>query len=95
MYLLYNTNLIDRVKRRKPVQNITKHASCLQQGAKVILQKMWQSNSLFVLNRKCYVGGKSNTLLSTTIHIVKQWWLHHVMGMLVIVKDWEVFQDKK
>jgi hypothetical protein len=23
------------------------------------------------------------------------WWLHHVMGMLVIVKNWEVFQDKK
>ena len=22
-------------------------------------------------------------------------WLHHVMGMLVIVKDWGVFQDKK
>ena len=24
-----------------------------------------------------------------------QWWLHHVMGLLVIVKDWGVFQDKK
>jgi hypothetical protein len=38
--------LIDRVKRRKPVQItiIPKHASCLQQGTKVILQKMWQSN---------------------------------------------------
>ena len=23
------------------------------------------------------------------------WWLHHVMGMLVIVKYWGVFQDKK
>jgi hypothetical protein len=23
------------------------------------------------------------------------WWLHHVMCILVIVKDWEVFQDKK
>ena len=43
LYLLHNTNLIDRVKRRKPVQNlnIPKHVSCLQQGTKVILQKMW------------------------------------------------------
>jgi hypothetical protein len=24
-----------------------------------------------------------------------QCWLHHVMGLLVIVKDWGVFQDKK
>jgi hypothetical protein len=24
-----------------------------------------------------------------------QWWLHHVMGMRVIVKHWAVFQDKK
>ena len=24
-----------------------------------------------------------------------QWWLHRDMGMLVTVKDWEVFQDKK
>jgi hypothetical protein len=23
-----------------------------------------------------------------------QWWLHHVMGMLVMVKDWGGFQDK-
>jgi hypothetical protein len=23
-----------------------------------------------------------------------EWWLHHVMGILVIV-DWAVFQDKK
>jgi hypothetical protein len=23
------------------------------------------------------------------------WWLHNVMGMLVIVKDWGVFQNKK
>ena len=23
------------------------------------------------------------------------WWLHHVMGMLEIVKNWGVFQDKK
>ena len=22
------------------------------------------------------------------LHIFKQWWLHYVMGMLVIVKDW-------
>jgi hypothetical protein len=36
----------DRVKRRKPVQNknIPKGASCLRQGTKVILQKMWQRN---------------------------------------------------
>ena len=44
--VIHNTNVIDIVKRRKPVQNtnIPKQASCLQQGAKVILQKMWQSN---------------------------------------------------
>ena len=38
---------------------------------------MWQSNSLFVLNTKCYVWGKSNTLLSTTPYKAKLW-LHHV-----------------
>ena len=46
--------------------NTPKHLSCLQQGTKEILQKMWQSNSLFVLNTKCYVWDKSNTLPSTT-----------------------------
>jgi hypothetical protein len=37
LQLLHNTNLIYRVKRRKPVQNnnIPKHASFLQQGTKV------------------------------------------------------------
>ena len=23
-----------------------------------------------------------------------QWWLHHVMGVLVIIKDWEFFRIK-
>ena len=23
-----------------------------------------------------------------------QWWRHHIMGMLGIIKDWGVFQDK-
>jgi hypothetical protein len=32
---------------------------------------MWQINSLFVLNTKCYVWGKSNTTLSTTLLIFK------------------------
>ena len=49
------------VKRSVQNKKIPKHASCLQKGTKVILKKMWQSNSLFVLNTKCYVQGKSNT----------------------------------
>jgi hypothetical protein len=47
--------VIDRVKRRKPLKNIPKHALCLHQGTKVIQQNNWQSNSLFLLNTKCYV----------------------------------------
>jgi hypothetical protein len=30
-----------------------------------------------------------------TPYFQAQWWRHHVMGMLVIVKDWGVCQDKK
>ena len=33
---------------------------------------MWQINTLFVLNTKCYVWGKFNTSLSTILHIFKQ-----------------------
>ena len=42
----HNTNLNDKMKRRKSVQNLKnpKHASCLQQDIKVILQNKWQSN---------------------------------------------------
>ena len=61
------------ILRGKSVHNgiISIHASCLQQGTKVILQNVWQSNSLFVLNTKFYVWGKSNTTHCTTIHIFK------------------------
>jgi hypothetical protein len=58
---------------------------------------MLQSNSLSVLNTKCYVW-KNPIQHVTEYHspyIQAQWWLHHVMGMLLIVKDWGVFQDKK
>ena len=36
-------------RKLKPVQNknILKPASCLQQGTKVIIQKMWQSNPTY------------------------------------------------
>ena len=50
---------------------------------------MWQSNSFF-----CAMFGASKIQQSTP-YFQAQWWLHHVMGMLVIIKDWGVFQDKK
>ncbi|CDQ65214.1 unnamed protein product [Oncorhynchus mykiss] len=55
---------------------------------------MCQSNSLFSLEFKVLYLGK-NTLLSSTLHIFKHSGvLCNVMGMIVIVKDWGVFQDK-
>jgi hypothetical protein len=29
-----------------------------------------------------------------SLYFQAKWWLHHVMGMLAIVKDWGGFQDK-
>ena len=49
--------------------------------AKVILQEMWQINSLFVLNTKCYVLlDLPQTLLITTLHIFK-----HSDGCIMLV----------
>jgi hypothetical protein len=47
---------------------------------------------LLVLNTKCYVWDKSRVTLSIFSSIAV---MHHVMGMLVIVKDWGVVQDLK
>ena len=68
----------------------------MQQGNK-LLQKMWQSNSRFFLNTMCYVWGYPIQHITEyqSPYFLALWWLHHVMGMLVIVKNWEVFQDKK
>jgi hypothetical protein len=82
-------------------EHISKRASCLQQGTKVILQKMWQSISLFVLNTKCYIWGhiQYNILLSTTLHIFKHVVAASCYGYAcygyAIFTDWGVFQDKK
>jgi hypothetical protein len=54
-------------------------------------KKCCEEIHFFALNTKCYVCDKSNT----TQHITKNhssyfqawWWLHHVLGMLVISKD--------
>jgi hypothetical protein len=45
--------------RIKILQNM--HPVCKKGNTNWILQKMWQSNSLSVLNTKCYISGKSNT----------------------------------
>jgi hypothetical protein len=85
------------VERRKPVQikNIPKHASCLQQGTKVILQEIWRSNLHFVLNTNVWVKSIQPITEYHSPYVQAYWWLHHVMGKLVIIKDWGVVQDKK
>ena len=91
------------MKRRKHIQNktIPKHASCLQQGTKVILQKNVQRNELLVLNTKCYAWNNSNTTHYITVPL-------SIFSSIVVAascyghacnrcksKDRGVFQDKK
>ena len=73
------------------------HPVC-NKATKVILQRNVAKQFTFCPEYKALCLGQIqyNTFLSTTLHIFKHgWWLHHVMGMLVIIKDWGVFQDKK
>jgi hypothetical protein len=82
------------VKRRNLVQNtnIPKHASCLQEGIKVKLQKMWQRNVFYFLNPKRYVWGKSNTTHHLVpLFIFSSMMMAHVMDMLVVGKDLGLF----
>jgi hypothetical protein len=86
------------VKRRKLIHNtnIPKHASCLQQGTKVILQKHFENQLHFCPEYKvlCLWQIQYNTLMITTLHIFKAASCY-CMGILVILKDGGVFQDKK
>ncbi|CDQ98292.1 unnamed protein product, partial [Oncorhynchus mykiss] len=53
----------------------------------VILKRMWQNAQLFLLKTKCYVWGKYNRLLSTTLHVFKH------SGGCVMLWVWLVIFD--
>ena len=94
------TNLNDRVKRSKSVQNknAKNHASCLQQDTKVKQQQMWESNSLFALNTEVLCLGQIqyNTLLSTTLYIFERSGDYIMLWVcLLSLRTGEFFRIKK
>ena len=57
---------------------------------------MWQINAIYVLKAKRYVSGKTQHFTEYhSSYFQAWWWLHHVMGMLVIAKVYGVDDQNK
>jgi hypothetical protein len=78
-----------------PVQNkhIPKHASCLQQATAV--KNVAKQFSFCPEYKALCLGQIQHITECHSPYFQASGWLHHVMCILVIVKDWGVLQDNK
>jgi hypothetical protein len=83
-----------RVKRWKLVKNknTPKYASCLHQGTKVILQQNVANQFTLCPEYKALCLGQIQHITEyCSSYFQAWWWMHHVMGMLVIGKNYRGF----